>query len=82
MPAGDRQRTWFPEMVEVLRAEWRAEMSSGDLIVLRDRLDNMLQHIRHARPITLAKALSVTTNMIHAEGRVCQDHDPPGLPQT
>ncbi|MFI5396824.1 MAG: hypothetical protein ACHQ9S_14910 [Candidatus Binatia bacterium] len=27
MPAGDRQRTWFPEMVEVLRAEWCAEMS-------------------------------------------------------
>src|SRR5450759_2902619 len=49
MPAGDRQRTWFPEMVEALRAEWRAEMSWDDLIALRDRLDGMLQHIRADR---------------------------------
>jgi hypothetical protein len=49
MPAGDRQRTWFPEMVEALRAEWRAEMSWDDLIALRDRLDSMLRQIRHAR---------------------------------
>ena len=55
MPAGDRQRTWFPEMVEALRAEWRAEMSWDELIALRDRLDNMLQHIRQARHITLAR---------------------------
>lgn len=56
MPAGDRQRTWFPEMVEVLRAEWRAEMSWDDLIALRDRLDRMLQHIRASRHIELADA--------------------------
>jgi hypothetical protein len=54
MPAGNRQRTWFPEMVEVLRAEWRAEMSWDDLIALRDRLDRMLQHIRASRHIELA----------------------------
>ena len=54
MPAGDAQRTWFPEMVEVLRTAWRAEMSWNDLIALRDRLDSMLQHIRHARNITRA----------------------------
>jgi hypothetical protein len=59
MPAGDRQRTWFPEMVEALRAEWRAEMSWDDLIALRDRLDGMLQHIRHARHITLARTATV-----------------------
>ena len=51
MPSGDRQRTWFPEMVEALRAEWRAEMPWDDLIALRDRLDSMLQHIRHSRSI-------------------------------
>ena len=55
MPAGDRQRTWFPEMVGALRAEWSAEMSADDLIALRDRLDSMLQQIRHARHITLAR---------------------------
>ena len=52
MAAGDRQRTWFPEMVEELRATWRAGMSWDDLIALRDRLDRMLQHIRHTRGIT------------------------------
>jgi len=59
MPAGDRQRTWFPEMVEALRAEWRAEMSWDDVIALRDRLDRMLQQIRHTRHITLARTSTV-----------------------
>ena len=54
MPAGDRQRTWFPEMVETLRTEWRAEMSWNEFIALRDRLDSMLHHIRHSRNITPA----------------------------
>jgi hypothetical protein len=56
MPAGDRQRTWFPEMVEVLRAEWRAQLSWNELIALRDRLDAMLQHIRTSRHIEPANA--------------------------
>jgi hypothetical protein len=56
MPAGDRQRTWFPEMVEVLRAQWRAEMSWNDLSALRDRLDDMLQQIRASRHIEPADA--------------------------
>ena len=56
MPAGDRQRTWFPEMIEALRAEWRIEMSWDDVIALRDRLDSMLQHIRQSRNITPATA--------------------------
>src|ERR1019366_9425514 len=54
MPAGDRQRTWSPEMVEALRVEWRADMPWSDLIALRDRLDAMLQPIRHSRHITPA----------------------------
>ena len=54
MPAGDRQRTWFPEMVETLRAGWRVQMSWEDLIALCNRLDSMLQHIRHSRNITTA----------------------------
>jgi hypothetical protein len=56
MPAGDRQRTWFPEMVEALRTEWRAEMSWDELIALRGRLDRMLQDIRESRHIQPATA--------------------------
>jgi hypothetical protein len=59
MPSGDRQRTWFPEMVEMLRAGWRAQMSWDDLIALCDRLDSVLQHIRHSRNIR-----PVTTSMM------------------
>ena len=55
MASGDRQRTWFPEMVEVLRAGWRPEMSWAEIIALRDQLDNMLKGIRNSRnlqPVT------------------------------
>ena len=51
MPAGDAQRTWFPEMVAVLRREWDGSMSMAKLIELRDRLDSMLQSIRSERGI-------------------------------
>ncbi len=51
MPAGDRQRTWFPEMVKELRVAWRTDLSWHALIALRDRLDGMLQHLRAARHI-------------------------------
>ena len=54
MPAGDRQRTWFPEMVETLRVKWNTQMSWDDLMALCDRLDSMLQHIRHSRNIAPA----------------------------
>ena len=49
MASGDRQRTWFPEMVAVLRADWRPEMSWAEIIALRDRLDEMLNEIRKSR---------------------------------
>ena len=32
MPAGDPQRTWFPEMLEILRARWRAGLPFAELI--------------------------------------------------
>jgi hypothetical protein len=51
MPQGDPQRTWFPEMIERLRAEWRDGMSIPDVIELRDQLDEMLQDIRTSRKI-------------------------------
>jgi hypothetical protein len=53
MPAGDRQRTWFPEMIDVLRSEWRPDISLDELIALRDRLDELLQQIRKVRNILL-----------------------------
>ncbi|MBK8335077.1 MAG: hypothetical protein IPL03_00190 [Sterolibacteriaceae bacterium] len=55
MAFGDRQRTWFPEMIEFLRADWRPEMSWAEIIALRDQLDDMLKGIRKSRnlqPVT------------------------------
>lgn len=51
MPSGDAQRTWFPEMIVRLRAEWREGMSMPALIGLRDELDGELQRIRAGRNI-------------------------------
>ena len=51
MPSGDAQRTWFPEMIVRLRAEWHAGMSMPALIGLRDELDGELQRIRAGRNI-------------------------------
>src|ERR1039457_649758 len=53
MPAGDPQRTWFPEMLEILRARWHVGLPFAKLIELRDELDTMLHRIRaerHIRP--------------------------------
>jgi hypothetical protein len=51
MAAGDPQRTWFPEMIQRLRLEWRENMSFPDLIALSNSLDSMLHEIRHTRNI-------------------------------
>lgn len=51
MAAGDAQRTWFPEMVEVLRARWQPSLSWDELIALCDDLDALLQQIRTGRGI-------------------------------
>jgi hypothetical protein len=51
MPSGDAQRTWFPEMIVRLRAEWHEGMSMPSLIGLRDELDGALQRIRAGRNI-------------------------------
>jgi hypothetical protein len=52
MPAGDPQRTWFPEMVEELRRRCRMGMSFTELVELRDQLDAMLHQIRSERHIS------------------------------
>jgi hypothetical protein len=51
MPSGDAQRTWFPEMVARLRAEWHEGMSIPALIGLRDELDETLHRNRAGRNI-------------------------------
>ena len=51
MAAGDASRTWFSQMVETLRREWKPEMPWEEVIALRDRLDAMLKEIRFSRGI-------------------------------
>jgi hypothetical protein len=51
MPAGDASRTWFPEMLEMLRAKWHLDLTFIELIALRDELDAMLHCIRSERNI-------------------------------
>ena len=51
MPSGDAQRTWFPEMIGRLRAEWHQGMAIPALIGLRDELDGILHRIRAGRSI-------------------------------
>jgi hypothetical protein len=51
MASGDPQRTWFPEMILRLRADWQAGMSMPALNNLRDELEEMLRRIRTVRNI-------------------------------
>ncbi len=51
MASGDAQRTWFPEMIEMLNQTWSASMSENELLALRDRLDSTLETIRSERHI-------------------------------
>src|SRR5260370_14252633 len=51
MPSGDAQRTWFPEMIEILRTECAATVSIPQVVALTDRLDGTLQGIRAKRGI-------------------------------
>ncbi len=53
MASGDASRTWFSEMVEALRQEWRPDMPWEQVIALCDRLEAMLQEIRSSRQIRL-----------------------------
>lgn len=51
VPSGDAQRTWFPEMIDVLRKQWRRDMSLDALFSLCIDLDAILQRIRFERNI-------------------------------
>jgi hypothetical protein len=51
MASADASRTWFSEMIETLRQEWKSELSREQVFTLRDHLDAMLQEIRISRGI-------------------------------
>jgi len=51
MPAGDPQRTWFPEMLDTLRARWCADLTFEQMIELCGELDTILLRIRSERHI-------------------------------
>lgn len=55
MPAGDRSRTWFPEMATELRASWRSDLSWDAVIDLRNQLQRQLEHILSSRSIVPAR---------------------------
>ena len=54
MASGYAQRTWFPEMIEMLGQTWSPSMAEGEWVALRDRLDTTLQTIRSERHIVSA----------------------------
>ena len=55
MASGDSGRTWFPELVDELRASWRPDLSWAAIIDLRERLQAMVEEIIVTRGIKRAR---------------------------
>lgn len=51
MPAGDAQRTWFPEMLEELQQFWCPDVSWDDFVTFCSRMTAVRGEIRQARGI-------------------------------
>ncbi len=51
VPAGDAQRVWFPEMLEVLTAAWSPATTWDELVELCARLTALRTDLREARGI-------------------------------
>ena len=51
MAAGERSQVWFPEIVALLRRQWRQDLSWRSVVELRDLLQNKLDEIRQSRGI-------------------------------
>jgi hypothetical protein len=51
MPRGERNETWFPELVAELRQSWRADPTWEAVIDLRDQLQRRREHILGSRGI-------------------------------
>jgi hypothetical protein len=65
MPAGDRQRTSFPQMIRRLRAGWSPDMSMPMRIELQDRLDELLHQIRRFGNSKLRCSLARSAARLH-----------------
>src|SRR5512134_3141186 len=55
MASGDSGRTWFPELVDKLRASWRSDLNWAAIIGLRDQLQAMVEDIIVRRGIKRAR---------------------------
>ena len=55
MASGDSGRTWFPELVDELRASWQPDLGWEAIIGLRDRLQAMVEEIIVTRGIKRAR---------------------------
>lgn len=53
MVSRNPHQSWFPEMIEMLRAQWQPELTWEGLVHLRDRLDAELKRIRLERGIPI-----------------------------
>jgi hypothetical protein len=51
MPPGERSQVWHPELVALLRTEWRSELPWETVVQLRDRLQSLLEALRTQRGI-------------------------------
>ena len=51
MPAGERSQVWYPELVALLRAEWRSDLPWEAVVQLRNRLQSQLNAVRAQRSI-------------------------------
>ena len=51
MPPGERSQVWYPELVALLRAEWRPDLEWEAVVQLRDRLQSQLETVRTRRGI-------------------------------
>ncbi len=51
MPSGERNQIWFPEIIALLRRDWRPDASWDELIRLRGRLQAALDELRRTRGI-------------------------------
>jgi hypothetical protein len=51
VPSGDALRVWFPEMLEVLTAEWSPSTTWDELADVCSRLTELRNSLRHSRGI-------------------------------
>src|SRR5262245_52440423 len=64
MAVYDASRTWFSEMVETLRQEWKQEMAWEQVIDLRNCLGSMLNEIRFGRGFERPSVIPIHCGLI------------------